>query len=223
MIDFRLINSDETVVDYLTGVLSARLSANQKVLWLAAGGSAIDIAVKAAQGLKQHPNLADLTISLTDERYGPAGHADSNWRQLQDKGLALPGSKMPPVLIDKSLDDTVKNYTDLLEDNLAEADYALALAGMGPDGHIFGIKPGSPAAESSDLVVGYKWDDFTRVTPTAKLISQLDEVIVYAAGAEKQAQIDKLDQEMPVIKQPAQLLKRLKRVVFFNDHKGGQV
>jgi 6-phosphogluconolactonase/glucosamine-6-phosphate isomerase/deaminase len=223
VIDFRLINSGDSAVDYLTEALSGRLSANQKVLWLIAGGSAMDIAVKTAQRLKLHPSLANLTISLTDERYGPAGHPGSNWRQLKDKGFALPGSKPLPVLIDKNLDDTVKNYSDLLEDNLAAEDYALALAGMGPDGHIFGIKPGSPAADSDDLVAGYKWDDFTRVTPTAKLISRLDEMIVYATGAEKWAQIDKLDEDIPEIKQPAQLLKRLKRVVFFNDHKGGQI
>jgi 6-phosphogluconolactonase/glucosamine-6-phosphate isomerase/deaminase len=223
VIDFRLINSDDTVVDYLAEAISRRLFANQKVLWLTAGGSAMDIAVKTARSIKRHPSLANLTISLTDERYGPAGHPDSNWRQLQAKGFELERSKMLPVLTEKSLDDTVKDYAKLLADNLVGADYALALAGMGPDGHIFGIKPGSPATDSDDLVAGYKWDDFTRVTPTAKLISQLDEVVVYAAGAEKQAQIDKLDEEIPVIKQPAQLLKRLERVVFFNDHKGGKI
>ena len=35
---------------------------------------------------------------LTDERYGPVGHPDSNWSQLLQKGFDLPQAKLVPVL-----------------------------------------------------------------------------------------------------------------------------
>ncbi len=221
MITFRRAHNDGEVAGYLAAVIAERLSRRQKVLWLVAGGSAMDVAVRTAAILKDQPLLSNLSITLTDERYGAIGHPDSNWRQLEEKHFSLPGAQLKPVLSGKSLTETTINYESLLDHELSWADFTVALAGMGADGHIFGIKPGSPAVGADKQVVGYDWDDYTRITPTFSLIKRLDEVIIYAVGLEKHPQIDKLDAVVPADEQPAQLLKQLKRVVFFNDYKGG--
>ena len=222
MIDFRHIKGDQAVVDYIVNRLSERLNSGQRLLWLVAGGSAMVIAAKAAKDLGGRTDLNRLSISLTDERYGPIGHADSNWRQLAQKGFSLPGAQLVPVLTGQSPADTAQNFANNLNQALEDHDFSLALAGMGPDGHIFGIKPSSPAVNSDKSVVAYDWEDYHRITPTIKLIQRLDEVVMYAVGKEKQTQIDKLDMKLDANEQPAQLLKRLKKVVFFNDYKGGR-
>lgn len=221
MIVFRRAHNGGEVAGYLATVIAKRLSRRQKVLWLVAGGSAMDVAVRTAAILKDQPLLSNLAITLTDERYGAIGHPDSNWRQLEEKHFSLPGAQLKPVLIGKSLKATVANYEDFLNQALVAADFSVALAGMGTDGHIFGIKPGSPAVGADKQVVGYDWDDYTRITPTFSLLKRLDEVIIYAVGLEKHPQIDKLDEAVSAGEQPAQLLKQLKRVVFFNDYRGG--
>ena len=217
---FHKINDMSVVSEYIAGRIRNELAKGGKVLWLVAGGSAMDVAVKAAQGLAGGDNLDNLMVTLTDERFGAVGHADSNWRQLENKGFSLPGAQLRPVLRGKDMAGTAREYADFLNEAIDTCGYSLALAGMGPDGHIFGIKPGSPSVLSEEDVAGYDWDDFKRLTPTVKLLKKLDEVVVYAVGKEKYAQLDMLEGEVPALEQPAQQLKALKNVTVFNDYKG---
>jgi len=205
-------------VSYLAGVINDKLQTGKTVLWLVPGGSAIKIAAKVAKQLR--PPLNGLTVTLTDERYGPAGHHDSNWLQMLETGLLLPGATLQPVLNGKSLSQTVNHYNQTLRDDLKQADFSIALAGMGPDGHIFGIKPGSPAINASEDVVGYEWNDYVRITPTLKMIKSLDEVVIYAVGEEKWPQFELLSKDINPSGQPAQLLKQLKKVIIFTDYRG---
>lgn len=217
-IRFRKIQSITPVVDYLHGVIRQQLAKNKKVLWLVPGGSAIKVAAAVSQKLAK-ANLSALTVTLTDERYGPIGHKDSNWAQLKAAGFSLKDAKLQPALKGLSLARTAEQCSEMLEKALEKADYSIALAGMGADGHIFGIKPNSQAIESRQLVCGYRWDDFARLTLTPPAIRQLDEAVVYAVGEEKWPQLKALDKELSLKLQPAQLLKELKKVTIYNDHR----
>jgi len=216
---YKKIVSTEPVVQYVNNVISQKLAANQTVLWLVPGGSAIKVAAEVSQQLPQK-YLSQLTVTLTDERYGPIGHTDSNWPQLESSGFKTINAVNQPVLIGQNLESTAENYSQILEEDFKKADYNLALIGMGPDGHICGIKPGSPAIGSDQLTAGYKWDDFVRLTITGKALKMLDEIVVYAVGSAKWPQLDALDREIEPNSQPAQLLKGLKKVIIFNDYKG---
>lgn len=213
------VKSPQEVAKVLAQTINKHLAANKKVLWFVAGGSCIAVAALAAKQV--NPKYAsNLAITLTDERYGPPGHADSNWRQLEEAGFSAPAAHLLPVLHGQSLSETVKSDQEMLVKELKATHYSLALAGMGPDGHIFGIKPNSSSVSADDEVVGYEWDDYVRITPTIKLIKRLDEVIVYAVGREKWPQFDKLVENLDPEEQPAQLLKQLKKVIIFTDYKG---
>ena len=211
----------DAVAKYLAELIDAKLAAGQKVLWLVPGGSAIKIAAKTSKRLRQPLN--NLTVTLTDERYGRVGHKDSNWPQLQAAGFHLQGATLQPVLLGKNLTLTTKDYSQMLQTDIKNTDYSLALAGMGPDGHIFGIKPGSPAIDTNQTVVGYDWEDYVRITPTPKFIKQLDEVVVYAVGQEKWPQFESLKKNLDPSEQPAQLLKQLKKAIIFSDYKGDRL
>lgn len=209
--------------EFIYKKIAGQLDAGKKVLWLLSGGSAISLAVETAKLLQNNPHLNNLIVTLADERWGTPGHPDSNWEQIQKAGFELREAILQPVLDGGNLGQTLKTYTELLQKDLQETDYKIAIAGIGPDGHTFGIKPGSPAVGSKDLSVGFKWNDYSRLTPTAEFIRQLDEVIVYAFGAEKRSQLEDLEKDLPLNDQPAQALKLVNKVTVLNDFKGDEL
>lgn len=189
------------------------ISAQEPVLWLVPGGSAAGIASRVSHQLK-HP--ANVIVSLTDERYGPPSHSDSNWQLLKSQAFRFP-PRSHQVLNGKSLSTELKSFENFLDEN--KDLYKTALLGMGADGHIAGILPGSPALSTASWAAGYEGADFTRLSVSRKFITGLDEAFVYAVGAAKRPQIKLLGQNVPVSQQPAQLLKQVPRVYFFNDLK----
>ena len=221
-ITFLKTTSIEPVGQYIAERLTKQLAAGRRVLWLVPGGSAIAVAVFVSKILASE-QLDNLTVGLTDERYGPEAHIDSNWQQLRAAGFSLPGADLQPVLSGKNLELTAQEYSKLLEADLKMADYSLALVGLGADGHILGIKAGSPAVLSSDFAAGYAWTDYDRLTATSRTLEKLSEVVVYAVGQQKWPQLKTLQEELEPSSQPAQLLKKLKKVIIFNDYKGEPV
>lgn len=214
------VNTPEPVADFTAEKLNDKLSANKKVLWLVSGGSAIDIAVQVSKLLGSN-NLHNLYVTLTDERYGPVGHADSNWQQLLEAGFDLPKAKLFPVLIGQDLQATTDNYAKNIEDALDQADYSLGLFGMGRDGHTAGMLPHSPASlEQQKPAIQYKGSDFQRVTITSAVINRLDTAVLYAVGEEKALALLRLKTDVDVADQPAQALKRVKEFYVFTDNKG---
>jgi 6-phosphogluconolactonase/glucosamine-6-phosphate isomerase/deaminase len=207
--------------EFIAAALSAPLREGKKVLWLVPGGSAIALAAEVAKRLRDVP-LNTLTITLTDERYGPVGHPDSNWLQLEQAGfMPLPGAQLLPVLTGTSMGETVAQFSSVLKEQLAVADYALGLFGIGADGHTAGILPHSPAVTSQDFAAGYDAISFQRITMTPPAIAKLDEAVVSAMGETKWPVIDELEStDKPIPDQPAQLLKQVPKLTIFNDHKG---
>lgn len=176
--------------DYLTKTLLTHLQAGRKVVWLVPGGSSIAVALEVAQTQRAAEesgdcSLAHLTVSLTDERYGEVGHADSNWQQLLDGGFALPGATMIPVLTGASMTKTVENFGEALTAALRQADVSIGFFGVGADGHTAGILPNSPAVRATTPTAGYDAGHYQRITITLHVIAALDEAVVYAVGGTK--------------------------------------
>jgi len=211
---FIKIKNPDEIVDYISQALSEKLDQNQKVLWLLSGGSAIGVEVKVAKKLNTIQNLDNLKIMLGDERYGQPGHKDSNYTQLQDAGFLL---EVQPVLAGFDLGKTAQDYQSQFTRYADWADYILCVAGLGTDGHTLGIKPASPALTSQNLVEGYEWQDYIRLSLTPKAIERFREVVVYACGPEKKPQLERLAQNLPETEQVAQVLKRCPKVLIFND------
>jgi 6-phosphogluconolactonase/glucosamine-6-phosphate isomerase/deaminase len=216
---FRKITSAEPVVSYLVKVLREKLAAGERVLWLVPGGSAIDVAATVSQQLRG-TDLSNLTVTLTDERFGPVGHDDSNWRQLHDADFHLPGATMVPVLHGHSQTGTTQEFARHLQEYCRGASYCIGFFGIGPDGHTAGILPGSPAVNAKEWAVIYQAPGFTRVTMTPPAIAALSEAVVYAMGESKQEPLELLQQDVPIDKEPAQALKKVPKLTIFNDQIG---
>ncbi|MBW3569171.1 6-phosphogluconolactonase [Candidatus Parcubacteria bacterium] len=229
--NFYKTNSPDSVTEIIANKIVSRLSCGQKIFWIVTGGSNIKIQVEVSRLLKPY-ELSNLTVTLTDERFGPAGHPDSNWQQLIEAGFDLPKAKLLPVLIDSDRQKTTDEFAKNLEAGFFKADYSMGISGIGPDGHTAGILPGSPDIDSPKLAVSYSDKGIAgespegvkrgidRITMTAAAIARIDEVVVCAFGKAKWPWLDKLEEVLPVKQNPAQALKKAGKLEVYNDYKG---
>lgn len=219
---FKKLSGTQPVVDHIAKVLREHLDKGEKVTWLVCGGSSIDIAAGVSESLFG-TDTSKLTVTLTDERYGDVGHADSNWLQLEQAGFRLEKALTIPVLANKDLNQTVDDFGATLDTALHSADYKIALFGMGGDGHIAGILPDSTAVLADGYAAGYETPDFTRITMTFAAIQLLDEAVLYVRGDKKLKALENLQQPLTLQHQPAQIIKKLPNTTIYNDQIGDTV
>lgn len=212
----------ELGADSLYQRLAEHLEKGDKVLWLVSGGSNIVVSVAIMQRLS--PSLtAHLSILLADERFGPVGHTDSNATQLLAAGFNHKQATILPVLLGVStLADSLLRYEELARQALNEADYVIGQFGIGSDGHIAGILPGSPAVSSRDVVAAYQAGPYQRLTLTARALKRLSVAYVFAYGDDKREVLQQLrDTTLSYDIQPSQILKELPEAYVYNDQLGG--
>jgi 6-phosphogluconolactonase len=209
----------EQAAQQLADFLIAKLQAQQLVAWLVPGGSNIPLSVAVMQAIPLELR-SKLAILQTDERYGLYDHLNSNWRQLREAGFEPSGAAAFPVLAVQNLplDRTVKRYAKTVRAVFDHADCVVGQFGIGADGHIAGILPGSVAARSRQTVIGYKAAKFNRITMTLPTLARLDAAYAYVYGDSKKMAIDKLaNTNRPASEQPCQILKKLPVAQLYTD------
>lgn len=183
-------------IPVIARTISKKLDNNQKVLWLVCGGSNIAAQVEIMNMLCAHhiERLHNLSILPMDERYGMAGHADSNYRQMHDAGFQADDALWVDILArDMPLADTVQYYSETVQNAFASANFVIGTFGMGADGHTAGVLPHSPALENATAtVVGYEAPGFTRMTITPTWLTRCNASYLLAYGPEKQTALQNL-------------------------------
>ena len=191
----------------MASAIKQHLSKGEKVLWLASGGSGIKVGLKTLEMLNGI-DLENLTITLTDERYGELGHKDENWQQLLGGGADFKNAKTFRIIKDLSFNETTENFNDWLEQTIENVDFVIGLFGIGADGHTAGIKPNSVAATSVKLADNFTGEDFQRITITPKMFKHINQIVTQASGVDKTRVLETLFAEkIDFVDQPAQLLK----------------
>lgn len=194
---------------------------NQRVLWLVTGGSNLKLSVAI---MEQIPDelTKKLAVALTDERFGPVGHPDSNLQQLFDAGFQPKRATVVPVLTPGlPLDATAERYSNLITTAFEAADVIIAQFGIGPDGHIAGVLPDTIGVSSKDIVVGYETPQFNRVTLTLEAIKTIPVAYVFCFGGERHDALDKLcNKDIPLADEPSQILKQVAESYVYNDQVG---
>ncbi len=220
MVTYKKVDSITPVVEFIVERIINSLHVGKQVLWIVAGGSGIKVSV-AVSKLLYDKDLRLLTVTLTDERFGPVGHPDSNWQQLRQAGFDLPGASLVPVLEEgEDFALATEKFNDNLRGLIRNADYRLGFFGIGADGHTAGILPNSPAVTATDYATGYDGGRYQRITMTPTAIRKLDEAVVYTVGQEKWPVIDAFDGDVPLATQSAQALKQVPKLTICNDRKG---
>ena len=214
----QLVRETTNLGDKLAQGLTSALQSHDRVVWLVPGGSNIEISV-AASHLLDEQLTRKLVIMQTDERFVPLDSDDCNWHQLKRAGFNTKLAKAFPILIEgKTRDETAQQYSETVLQEFIAADYIVAQYGVGPDGHIAGIKPNSPASTSDELVCGYQGDDFERVTLTFPALQQVDEAFAFVYGEKKRPILEKLSGEIPSLADfPAGVLVTTPVSTVYND------
>ncbi|MDR3519511.1 MAG: 6-phosphogluconolactonase [Candidatus Pacebacteria bacterium] len=220
-LNIKTTTDEGEVANFVASAVLDKLQSGKCVLLFLTGGSSISIGVKIADILKQKDKnlLKNLVVTLTDERYGPVDHFNSNFFQLTEKGFSLPNAKIIPVLIDDDRNITTEKFAIHLNEEFTKAEYKIGLFGVGVDGHTAGILPNSEATHADKLAFTYDTATFSRITMTFKAIEKLDEAVVWMQGKEKWPIIEDLKTEIDIIKQPAQILKKVTLLTIFSDYK----
>lgn len=203
---------------FIADSIIKKLEEGKKVLLFVTGGSSIAVGVKVCE-LLQDKRVENLTILLTDERYGPLKHENSNWYRLVKNGFNISGAIFIPILVGEGIISTTKKFNTVLDQQLKIADYKVGLFGIGKDGHTAGILPESIAVLSQDLASSYDTPIFVRITITPRTIEKLDEAVVWIQGQEKWGVLKDLEKDIDIIKQPAQILKKVPSLTIFTDYK----
>lgn len=208
----------QTGVHALENALSGALIKHSRVLWLVCGGSSIPRIATVMQSLPDSLT-SKLHIMLTDERFGAVGHADSNFLQLEQAGFDPKQALFIPTLhAGLSLTETAAHSAEQFKKEAAQAGYIIATFGIGADGHIAGILPGSPAATSQKLAAGYNAGTFERLSLTFPALKHIDKAYVFAYGAAKKPALLRLQKERAdLIEQPCQILRHIPEAYVYND------
>lgn len=201
--------------------LTTELQSGKQVLWLVSGGSNIAASV-AIMPLLPVDLLDHLTLMLSDERYGPIGHADSNYQQFLEQGFDSGNARFIPTLQnDLSLTATAVAYAEVVQTEFTKADIIIGQLGIGVDGHIAGALPGTIATSGETWVVGYQSNPYQRITMTFPALKQIDADYSLVYGVDKRAVLERLAQQNVALdEQPAQILKQLTEAYIYNDQLG---
>src|SRR5882757_5253844 len=201
--------------------LATELKKHKHVLWLVCGGSNIAASVKVMEQLDDQASER-LAIFMTDERYGAIDHEHSNARQLRDAGFNPKQAIFVPMLAPGfSQEETQERYAQAVRRAFEHADVTIAQFGIGPDGHIAGILPPTPATTETEWVTANEAPPYTRVTLTFPALRNITAAYVMAYGEDKRTALHKLQHEyLPLAEQPSQILKELPEAYVYNDQVG---
>jgi 6-phosphogluconolactonase len=161
----------------MEGAITGLLRARERVLIAVPGGSASVIVLPR---LLQRPiDWARITFTLTDERWVPPTHPDSNERLVK----SLIEGAIPAPAFQRLLDfDAKPEPTRSAPVVLPE----VAMLGMGTDGHVASLFPGQDVDADNFLVVT-KRPDHWRVSLTPAVLAGAVFSCVVITGADKAA------------------------------------
>ncbi len=166
-----------------------------------------------------------------DERHVPPGHPDSNFRMANERLLsrvALPQAnvhRIPAETPDAAAaaseyEATLRSFFRLKEGEMPRFD--LILLGLGADGHVASLFPGSEALRERARLVAAPWVEplqARRITLTPPVIENASEITVLVSGEEKAGALRQaLSGAGAVDDCPALLLREARgRVIFIAD------
>ena len=238
----------ETLRSEAAEYLASRITglAETAVPWalFLSGGSAVELVRAALERLPADTQLDSCTVRLIDERWGSAGHPNSNETALKAAGmlsfLSEHGADWRGMLPEhtSSPTDHAAQIGSEYDQILKRVSRSLLLAGMGPDGHTAGLLPvcESPLREqlfesTESSVLYYNVPETVlrtefpeRITATPHFLAKLQEVLLFAQGSAKQtaiqqflAEID-LNNQLQNCQTPARFLRLTSLpVILFTD------
>ena len=149
-----------------------------------------------------------IIISLADERCVPINHEDRNDR-LVEKCFSQAGIKL------SGLQKLADDFGNVIQKEVGPPFFDMVFLGMGEDGHIASLFPGSKVLqESSKGVVSTNAPQGIRkrLSLTPNSILQSKKIVLVIAGEKKGAVYDEVRKSGPIAEYPVRLLLQQKKV-----------
>lgn len=198
----------QAAADLIAEALELRLEEGGRASFVASGGSTPPPAYRQLCG--RPIDWARVDVTLSDERWVAPTSPDSNERMLREHLLRGPAAAGRMVPLNAHADD-VETAAALAELQVAPlAPFAVALLGMGEDGHFASLFPGSPALEAGldlqtprtciGVPAGSPAPPQPRISLTLRAILSSRQVLLLVTGEAKRAQLEraKAGAELPV-------------------------
>ena len=142
-----------------------------------------------------------IAVTLSDDRFVPVDSPDSNERLLRERLLTGPAAAARFVPISTAADSVEAAAEKVEADVRAMAPYDVMLLGMGEDGHVASLIPGSPALDLGmdprgtrfclGIPAGVGSPPVARVTMTMPALLQARLILVLISGAKKRDIVEK--------------------------------
>lgn len=176
----------------IAGLVGAQLEREKQATFVVSGGTTPARCFEYLSGYELE--WKNVQVVLTDERWVPGNHADSNERLVREKLLkdqAGEGRILSLYQGDLSVDERC----DSLQSELKGKRFAIAMVGMGKDGHFASLFP-----DADSLKTGLKPENrlfyipvrsgaspHPRISMTLGALLQSDEILLLVFGEEKLA------------------------------------
>ena len=198
----------DALVRALEHALSAAIAARGRAVLMVSGGrTPCHVYPRLAQA---DVDWASVTMTLSDERWIPAGQADSNEGLVRAHLLqgAAAAATFVPLYGGEGTPEAGRSACEARLAALAMPFDAVYL-GLGPDGHIASLFPGDPALEVANRMCAAVPETQTRssrMTLTPSAILNARQVFLLFDGAEKQAVYNAAKKPGPIRDLPVRLL-----------------
>ena len=190
----------------MAGLIGAQIARDGDAWFVVSGGTTPDLCFEFLSGYEL--DWARVNVAMSDERWVPADHEDSNERLIR-KALLKNAAEDAHLLSVFTADETVETHTTALRASRPSNGFACSMVGMGADGHFASL---FPDAENLDEGLRLDNDNFyipvstsasphPRVSMTLSALLDCREVLVLIFGEEKLAVFDNahtVDKTYPV-------------------------
>jgi len=176
----------------IAGLVKARLDREKAATFVVSGGTTPARCFEYLSGYEL--DWKDVQVVLTDERWVPGDHADSNERMVRETLLQEQASEGHILSLYQG-DLSVDERCDSLQSELKGKRFAIAMVGMGKDGHFASLFP-----DADSLKTGLKSENrlfyipvrtsaspHPRMSMTLGALLQSDEILLLVFGEEKLA------------------------------------
>ena len=141
---------------------------------------------------RQNIDINKVHFFFTDERCVPPNHVDSNYAMAEEtlfKNIIIPKENIHRMKGELPLEQAVEDYkNELLTHFGGEPIFDIILLGMGPDGHIASLFPGTDAVfDRENYVIGHyvPQQKSNRITITPRIINNSKIVCVLICDTKK--------------------------------------
>jgi 6-phosphogluconolactonase len=205
--------------DRVVRAAGARIAAAGRFSIALSGGST----PKALYELLAEPRYAALIdwskahVFWGDERVVPPRSADSNYRMANEallERVPIPANHVHRILAEQGGDEAALSYEATLHtffEGSREASFDILLLGMGPDGHIASLFPGTEPVHENERWVRPNVSPVPpveRVTLTPAILNRSASVLLLVTGAEKAGRLAQiLEGPFDPARLPAQVIR----------------